>query len=631
MEAFLRLLEAVERRKATRPVDRTLVQVSLGSCGLLAGARETLEVARLAVAEATIAADVGIVGCNGMCWAEPLVVITRPGEAPVTYGPVDAVKVGQLIKDVVARGDRRADLALGVDAAEALDGVPAFSQQPFFQVQRRNLLARCGVIDPENVDGVLARQGYAGLDQALTSMSPEDIVKELLDASLTGRGGANFPAGRKWDFLRTARATPKYMVCNADEGDPGAFVNRILLESDPHLVIEGMAIGGYTAGAEMGFIYIRDEYPLAVERVRKAVEQARQAGLLGQRILGSDFNFDVEVIRGAGAYVCGEETGLIASIQDSRGMPRIKPPFPAQSGVFFKPTNVNNVETYAYAPGILLNGIEWFASIGTEANKGTKLFSLSGRINRVCIVEVDIGTPMRTLLEVCAGGVPDGHSLKGIQQGGPLGGVVPADWLDTGMDPANFNAQGTIMGSGGLIFLDERDCIVDICHWLTTFDQDESCGRCTTCRIGSMRMVDILERMTRGTAVLEDVQILQHLEGVMQNANCVHGQFTPKPFNAAYKWFQPEFEAHVFEHRCPSGACRSMTEYVIDPTKAVGAVAEALVAACPVRAIESRGGSAAIVDEKCVRCGLCVQVAPDAVSAQPKGGFVAARREVRYA
>ncbi|MSQ27202.1 MAG: NADH-quinone oxidoreductase subunit F [Dehalococcoidia bacterium] len=629
MESFLRLLEEVEGRR-TAAAGRALIQVGIGSCSMLAGAVQTLDAARQVVATESIGANVSITGCNGMCWAEPLVVITRPGEAPVTYGQVDASQVAQLIRDVVVRGDRRAGQALGVEGAAGFDGIVPFSQQPFFQVQRRNLLARCGVIDPESVDEYLLKDGYAGLDRALTSMTPEDIVKELMDANLTGRGGANFPAGRKWDFLRTARATPKYMVCNADEGDPGAFVNRILLESDPHQVIEGMAIGGYTAGAEMGFIYIRDEYPLAVERARKAIDQARQAGLLGQHVLGSDFNFDIQVVRGAGAYVCGEETGLIASIQDYRGMPRIKPPFPAQSGVFFKPTNVNNVETYAYAPGILRNGVEWFSSVGTERNKGTKLFSLSGRINRVCIVEVDIGTPMRTLLEVCAGGIPEGHTLKGVQQGGPLGGVVPADWLDTAMDPANFNAEGTIMGSGGLIFLDERDCIVDICHWLTTFDQDESCGRCTTCRIGSMRMVDILGRMTRGTAAAVDLQILQHLEGVMQNANCVHGQFTPKPFNAAYKWFKTEFDAHVFEHRCPSGACRAMTEYVVDPAVATGAAAEALVAACPVRAIEVRSEAAYILDEKCVRCGLCLVVVPGAVSVRSKAVFAPAQREVRY-
>ena len=392
-----------------------------------------------------------------------------------------------------------------------------------------------------------------------------------------------------------------------------------------------MIIGAYVTGASYGYIYIRDEYPVSVERMRLALQQAREKGLLGQHILGSDFSYDMEVIRGAGAYVCGEETGLIASIQDYRGMPRIKPPFPAQSGVFYQPTNVNNVETYAYVPGIMMNGVDWFASVGTERNKGTKLFSLSGRVNRVCIVEVDLGTPIRTLLEVCGGGVPEGHTLKGIQQGGPLGGIISAEWLDTPLDPANFIAEGTIMGSGGLIFLDDRDCAVDMCKWLLTFDQDESCGRCTTCRVGAMRMVDILDRMTHGQSAPRDIEVMRQLAGVMQNANCVHGQFTPGPFNSAYRWFREEFEAHILEHRCPAMACRGLVEYVIDPARSAGPVADTLVASCPVDAIVRDGEGAAIVQEKCIRCGLCVQAAPEAVSVRPKQAIAAPQREVRYA
>ncbi len=627
MQAYQALVALAQT--ASRP-SRALIQVSMDSGAQHRGAQATLAAIRTAVADQGIDADVGIVGGNGMCWAEPLVRVSLPGQAPIVYGPVTAADAPQWLRDVFA-GNLRPDLALGTEGETAIGGIVPFSQQPYFQVQRRNLLARMGKTDPENVDHYLATGGYAGLDKALDGLSPEDIVKLLLDGNLTGRGGANFPAGRKWDFLRTARGSEKYLVCNADEGDPGAFVNRILLESDPFLVIEGMTIGGYVTGAPYGFIYIRDEYPLAVERVRKALDQARARGLLGKNILGTDFSYDMEVVRGAGAYVCGEETGLISSIQDSRGMPRIKPPFPAQAGVFMKPTNVNNVETYAYVPGILANGPEWFSSVGLGANKGTKLFSLSGRINRLCIVEVDMGTPIRTLMETCGDGLGEGHTFKGIQQGGPLGGVIPADWIDTGLDPANFNSQGTIMGSGGLIFLDERDCIVDLCKWLTHFDMKESCGRCTTCRIGSMRMVDILDRMTKGIAVADDLAIMQHLELVMNNANCVHGQFTPKPFNAAYKWFKAEFEAHVFEHRCPSGACRDLVQYTIDPAKATGAVATALVASCPVDAIVMSGASAIVVQDKCIRCGLCKVAAPDAVDVGPHTTFVAPVREVRYA
>lgn len=609
---------------------RMLVQVGMGSCGMHRGSQATLEAARAAVADQRLDADVGIVGCVGMCWAEPLVRVVRPGQAAITYGPVFADDVAGLLSDI-ASGNLRTDLALGTDSGAPMAGITPFDEQQFYRVQRRNLLVRTGITDPENVDHYLATGGYAGLDKALSGLSPEDIVKILLDGNLTGRGGANFPAGRKWDFLRTARGPEKYMVCNADEGDPGAFVNRILLESDPFQVIEGMTIGGYVTGAPFGFLYIRDEYPVAVDRVRKAIVKARERGLLGKNILGTDFSFDLEVVRGAGAYVCGEETGLISSIQDYRGMPRIKPPFPAQAGVFMKPTNVNNVETYAYVPGILANGPEWFSSVGTDKNKGTKLFSLSGRVNRVCIVEVDLGTPMRTLLEQCGNGIEPGHTLKAIQQGGPLGGVVPAaDWIDVAMDPANFNAQGTIMGSGGLIFMDERDCIVDMCKWLTAFDSKESCGRCTTCRIGSMRIVDILDRMTRGVATGEDLKVLQHLEGLMQNANCVHGQFTPKPFNAAYKWFKEEFEAHVFEHRCPSGTCRAFEVYTIDQAKATGAIAGDLVAVCPVGAIQRSGDSAVVLQERCIQCGLCKQAAPDAVNVGSNSEPLAPTREARY-
>ena len=610
---------------------RARVTVSLGSCGIDAGAAETLEAVRTAAAGLGIPVSISQVGCNGMCWAEPLITIARPRELPVTYGPVSAAEAPDLLRAVLTQNDRRADKAQGVDGDSALDGIAPFSEQPYFQVQRRRLLERCGLIDPENLDHYLVTGGYEALDKVLTSLQPEEIVKQLGDANLTGRGGANFPAGRKWDFLRTAAATPKYMVCNADEGDPGAFVNRILLESDPHLCIEGMAIGSYVTGAEYGFIYIRDEYPLAVERVRHAIAQAEERGILGNDMLGSGHPFHLEVVKGAGAYVCGEETGLIASIQDYRGMPRIKPPFPAQAGVFMKPTNVNNVETFTYVPGIILNGIDWFASIGTERNKGTKLFSLSGRVNRVCIIEVDLGTPMRTLLEVCGGGLPEGHTIKGIQQGGPLGGIVPPEWLDTPLDPANFAAAGTIMGSGGLIFLDDRDCAVDICKWLTTFDQDESCGRCTTCRVGSMRMVDIMERLTSGKGTPEDIRALKQLEGIMQNGNCVHGQFTPKPFNAAYKWFQAEFDAHITDKRCPAGACREMTEYVTNPDRATGAVADNLVASCPVDAIVKQGDTATILQSKCIRCGLCAEAAPEAVTVQPKTQFQPVQREVRYA
>lgn len=618
MQAFESLREQAQTQWRERTdISRARVAVSISSCSLHAGAGQVLEALRAAGIEAMQ------VGDTGMCWAEPIVFIARPGEPRVAYGPVRAEEAVGLVEDVL-RGEGHSERALGVDdlaspgalsfgsAQDRLSAQgtpPLFSELPYFRVQRRRLLERCGAIDPEDIDEYLATGGYAALDKALGT-SPDDIVKELTDAKLTGRGGANFPAGTKWKFLRDAPAQPKYMVCNADEGDPGAFVNRILMESDPHLIIEGMAIGAYAAGSTFGYIYIRDEYPLCVERMSIAVEQARSRGLLGERILGADFSFDLQVVRGAGAYVCGEETGLIASIQDYRGMPRIKPPFPAQSGVFYQPSNVNNVETYACAPGIVVHGVEWFFSVGTEHNKGTKLFSLSGRVNRVCIVEVDVGTPIRTLLEVCGGGVPEGHTLKGIQQGGPLGGLLPADWLDTGLDPANFNPMGpegvtgTLMGSGGMVFFDDRDCPLDLCKWALAFDQDESCGRCTSCRIGAMRMVDIMERITRGQGRPEDIETMGHLSRVMINGNCVHGQFTPGPFASAYRFFREEFDEHILEGRCRAMACPGLKEYVIS-----GPASDDLIAVCPVDAIVREG----ILQERCIRCNLCYEAAPHVV------------------
>ncbi len=623
MEAFEKLHQsAVEARR--RDLSRPCIQVSISSCSLHAGAAATMEAVRTAAQELGLDAVIGRVGDTGMCWAEPVIFIAKPGEPRVAYGPVSAEAVPFLLEDIFRNNDRRTDLAIGVDGDRMLDTISPFSEIPYFKVQRRRLLEQCGAIDPEEIDDAIAAGGYAALNKALTSLTPDQIVKDFIEANLTGRGGANFPAGRKWSFLQGARTTPKFMICNADEGDPGAFVNRILLESNPHLVVEGMTIAAYAAGATDGVIYIRDEYPLCVERVRRALDQARERGLLGRNILGSDFSYDMRVVRGAGAYVCGEETGLIASVQDYRGMPRIKPPFPAASGIFYKPSNVNNVETLAYVPGIVNNGIEWFSSIGTEKNKGTKLFSLSGRVNRLCIVEVDIGTPIRTLLEVCGGGLPEGHTLKGMQQGGPLGGLIPADWLDTGLDPANFppvgpgGVTGTLMGSGGIIFFSDHDCAVDLCKWALSFDQDESCGRCTTCRIGSMRMVDILDRMTRGQGRPEDLETMQKLQPTMMNGNCVHGQFTPGPWASAFRFFREEFDAHILEKRCPAMACRGLKRYVVDPAVATGALADQLVAICPVDAIVKQGDHAAVVDDRCVRCDRCRRFAPQAVSVQPE-------------
>ncbi|MEE8346200.1 MAG: SLBB domain-containing protein, partial [Dehalococcoidia bacterium] len=478
--------------------ERTLIKIGLTTCSRAIGAGETLDAVREVVAgrgpstgspskasesaERTgqaLEAEVMVTGCWGLCYAEPIVEVVRPGRPAVLYGNVTADKVSQFMEQAVSGDGVASDLALAVLADEPLEGVPPLRSLEFFRHQVRRLMANCGVIDPDEVDHYIARGGYEGLAKTL-GMTDEQVISEVSESGLWGRGGAAFPTGRKWDFLRTAQVTPKYMICNADEGDPGSFVNRNLMESDPHLIIEGMIIGGYATGASRGIVYIRDEYPLPVARMEKAVKQACQRGLLGENILGSGFAFDIEVVRGAGSYVCGEETGLISSVEGSRGMPKIRPPFPAQAGVFGKPSNVNNVESMASVPLILRHGAQWYASMGSEKHKGTKMFSLSGQIQRVGILEVPLGTPMSDVVMGAGGGPPSGRALKAVQPGGPLSGIIPAGDVDIALEPDPFRERGMFMGSGGLVMLDDSNCTVDLALYFEWFAEDESCGRCTT-------------------------------------------------------------------------------------------------------------------------------------------------------
>jgi NADH:ubiquinone oxidoreductase subunit F (NADH-binding) len=472
-------------------------------------------------------------------------------------------------------------------------------------------MAWCGVADPENIDHYIGRGGYEGLAKAL-ALSPEEVIKEVLDSGLWGRGGAAFPAGRKWDFLRTARGEPKYLICNADEGDPGAFVNRNLMDSDPHLIIEGMVVAAHATGAAYGYIYIRDEYPLCVARMRKAVAQAYQKGFLGEDILGSGLSFDLEVVQGAGSYVCGEETGLIASIQDSRGMPRIKPPFPAQAGVFYKPTNVNNVETYANVPLIMRRGAAWYASQGTEKNKGTKMFSLSGDIQRVGVLEVPFGMPMSRLLLEAGGGPPEGRTIKAIQPGGPLGGILPGDAVDLPLEPEPFREKGVLMGSGGLIVFDDTTCVLDMVIYFSWFAEDESCGRCTTCHGGTQRMVEIIRRISEGQGRMADLELLRLLNDTLRWSNCVHGQASPTAMMNSLQYFMDEYETHILEKRCPARVCRGLIRYEIDPAKADQAgPAEEI---CPTGAVKRDDNGGAYIDQAlCIKCHACKDAAPEAV------------------
>jgi len=461
------------------------------------------------------------------------------------------------------------------------------------------------VIDPENIDEYIAFDGYKALAKALTEMTPEQVIDEVLKSGLRGRGGAGFPTGKKWQFARASQADQKYFVCNADEGDPGAFMDRSLLEGDPHAILEAMAIGGYAIGANEGWIYVRAEYPIAVKRLEKAIEQAHEYGLLGNNIFGTDFNFDIHIRLGAGAFVCGEETALMASIEGKRGEPKPKPPFPAVKGLFESPTNINNVETLGNIAQIILKGADWFRSIGTERSPGTKVFALGGKINNTGLVEVPMGIPLRTIIEDIGGGCPNGKKFKAVQTGGPSGGCIPAQLLDTPVEYDTLTAIGAMMGSGGMIVMDEDNCMVDIARFFLDFTVDESCGKCTPCRIGTRRMLEILERITQGKGEEGDIEKLQELaESIKNSALCGLGQTAPNPVLSTIKYFRDEYEAHIREKRCPAHHCQALLNYEItDACRGCTACARK----CPVNAITGTVKERHVIDQsKCIKCGSCM-------------------------
>ena len=471
----------------------------------------------------------------------------------------------------------------------------------------RVVLRNCGKIDPDNIEDYIAEDGYQSLAKVLTSMTPEQVIDEMLKSGLRGRGGAGFPTGKKWQFARASKETPKFMICNADEGDPGAFMNRRVLEGDPHSVIEGMIIGAYAAGCARGYIYCRAEYPLAVKTLNIAIKQAREYGFLGEHILGSDFSFDVEVRMGAGAFVCGEETALMASIEGKRGEPRPRPPFPAVKGLWAKPSNVNNVETYANVPQIILKGAAWYASMGTEKSKGTKTFALAGDVNHTGLIEVPLGINMREVIYDVAGGIRDGKKLKAVQIGGPMGGCLPEDFLDRPIDYESLAQAGTIMGSGGLVVMDEDTCMVDIARFFMEFIQDESCGKCTPCRVGTRRMLEILQRICNGEGHEGDIEQLEMLaKNIKSTSLCGLGQGAPNPVESTLKHFRAEYEAHIFEKRCPSKVCKGLIKYVITD---VCTGCTVCARNCPVGAISGERRKQHSIDvDTCIRCGICAQV-----------------------
>jgi len=587
--------------------DRPRVLVGASTCGQAAGAGEVIAAAQSYLAREKIEAQLHEVGCLGMCYAEPLVELAKPGAPRILYGNVEPESVERLLQDYF-RGDIFASgQALAVMSGERIDGIPLFDELPMMKGQVRIVLRNCGLIDPNNIYHYIARDGYEGLAKAL-QMTPEEVIEEVKKSGLRGRGGAGFPTGVKWGFCRKSPGDEKYMICNADEGDPGAFMDRSVIESDPHSVLEGMAIAAYAIGAAQGYVYVRAEYPLAIERLKNAIAQAEQLGFLGDHILGSGFRFHVRLKEGAGAFVCGEETALLASIEGKRGMPRPRPPFPAQKGLYGKPSNINNVETLANVPVILGRGSAWFAQYGTETSRGAKTFALAGKIVRTGLIEVPMGISLGEIIFDIGGGIPNDKKIKAVQTGGPSGGCVPAKLLDIPVDYEKLTQAGTIMGSGGLVVMDEDTCMVDIARYFVEFTRNESCGKCVPCRLGTMQMLHILENITAGNGKIEDIALLEEIASAVKQASlCGLGQTAPNPVLTTLRHFRDEYEAHIFGRRCPAGVCRELVRYRIDEKKCEGC---ALCAKkCPSSAIMGAPKSPHhIVPDKCIGCGTCYDV-----------------------
>ena len=569
------------------------------------GSKKILEALEREINKHGLQNEIGIVktGCFGLCALGPIMIVYPEGSF---YSMVNEEDIPEIVSEHLANGKVVTRLLYQETVAE--DKILPLQETKFYKKQKRVALRNCGVIAPENIEEYIGTHGYEALGKVLTEMTPDEVIQTMLDSGLRGRGGAGFPTGLKWKFASGNRGNvQKYVCCNADEGDPGAFMDRSILEGDPHVVLEAMAIAGYAIGASQGYIYVRAEYPIAIERLEIAIKQAREYGLLGKDIFGTGFDFDIDLRLGAGAFVCGEETALMTSIEGNRGEPRPRPPFPAVKGLFDKPTILNNVETWANIPQIILNGPEWFKSMGTEKSKGTKVFALGGKISNTGLVEVPMGTTLREIVEEIGGGIPNGKKFKAAQTGGPSGGCIPAEHFDVPIDYDNLMAIGSMMGSGGLIVMDESTCMVDIAKFFLEFTVDESCGKCTPCRIGTRRMLEILEKITKGKATMEDLDKLEELcYHLKENSLCALGQTAPNPIISTLRYFRDEYIAHIVDKKCPAGVCKDLLQYKINADKCRGCTLCART--CPNGAIIGSVKEVHMINQdKCVKCGACME------------------------
>lgn len=602
-------LKAETEWESIQSCEKPVIRVGTATCGRSAGAFKTLNAFKAEAREAQIDCRIMEVGCVGLCYAEPVVLISKFSQPSVLYGKIDEKRVKDLIQKDIIHHDPVVEYAIGTTGKGRIKNIPFLMDTDVFKLQIRRILKKCGLIDPANMNHYIANNGYSGLEKAIT-MSCDDIIREIKESGLRGRGGAGFATGVKWKFCHEAKGESKYLICNADEGDPGAFMNRSLLEGDPHALIEGMAIAGKAIGASQGYIYCRAEYPLALERLDIAIKQARSAGFIGKNVMGSGFDFDITIKKGAGAFVCGEETALIASIEGARGMPKPRPPFPAVSGLWGKPTIINNVETLASVALILQNNARWFIDFGSVHSKGTKTFALVGEVKRPGLVEVPLGITIKEMIFDIGGGIRNDKKFKAVQTGGPSGGCIPASLMNTPIDYDSLNSVGSIMGSGGMVVMNSDSCMVDVAKYFLEFTQKESCGGCVPCRLGTKQMLDILEDITQGKGTFEDLEILEELCRVIKKSSlCGLGQTAPNPVLSTIKYFKAEYQEHILEKKCTARVCKALISYLINPEKCTGC--GICLKACSIGAVTGEKKKVHAIDQaSCIRCGACMENCP---------------------